>query len=235
MNRKLIAILAAAGCLLWSAAWAQENEGDAQVAGMAPAAAQADAPSNPDLPTFKGEAAPADAFPPKADFNQKRDARANEAAGPSSAGSPFKWIVGILFLAAMGGAAYYMRKRGFGGGAPVRGKGPYHITQQLVVGPKHRIVVLDGEGRRLIVGVAGESMTLLSGGPHGKQSAAISAKSGDGEPVDMQAISDESAQGAETFEDAQDEAADDDERQDENSVAQQIESRIKGLKRFLAN
>jgi flagellar biogenesis protein FliO len=94
-----------------------------------------------------------------------------------------------------------------------------------VVGPKHRLVVIESEGRQLLLGVSGDHMALLTGQapatPAIERPLAVNAAPQVDEGVELCALT----EGGEAPADGEGPSA----------VQRQIEERVRGLKRFLVS
>lgn len=75
----------------------------------------------------------------------------------------FVFVIGLLL-----GTLWFVRARGIGLG-PMSGKG-LRVVNSLRLGNKHRLDVVDYAGRRLLIGVAPNQITLLDNQPQSAQS-----------------------------------------------------------------
>ena len=66
----------------------------------------------------------------------------------------FVFVLGLLLA-----TLWFVRTRGIGGGA-MQGKN-LRVVNSLRLGPKHRLDVVEYEGKRLLLGVAANQITLL--------------------------------------------------------------------------
>ena len=71
-----------------------------------------------------------------------------------SAALSFIFVLGLLFA-----TLWFVRTRGIGMGA-LQGKN-LRVVNSLRLGPKHRLDVIEYEGKRLLLGVAAQQITLL--------------------------------------------------------------------------
>lgn len=75
----------------------------------------------------------------------------------------FVFVIGLLL-----GMLWFVRARGIGVG-PMNGKG-LRVVNSLRLGNKHRLDVVDYAGRRLLIGVAPNQITLLDNQPQSSES-----------------------------------------------------------------
>jgi flagellar biosynthetic protein FliO len=77
----------------------------------------------------------------------------------------FVFVIGLLL-----GTLWFVRARGIGVG-PMNGKG-LRVVNSLRLSNKHRLDVVDYAGRRLLIGVAPNQITLLDNQPQSTESEA---------------------------------------------------------------
>lgn len=188
--------------------------------------------------TPEAESAPSD-FPGKTHFIASRDANPNALQGTGSHGS-LAWVVAILFLATLAGSFVLLKKRGIVmplfTQKPKGSSGSLKIVQSLLMGPKHRLAVVDYEGKRLLLGMGGDAVTLLM---TTDRPAVVEA------PIPSETL--ETTLNDETFEEElrladaeptvepQATATPQPEFEDRATMAKTIEERVRQLKRFMAH
>ena len=91
----------------------------------------------------------------------------------------------VFVIALLLGTLWFVRARGVGLG-PMNGKG-LRVVNSLRLSNKHRLDVVDYAGRRILIGVAPNQITLLDNQPQSAQDASLPAgqdSPGQGQPGD---------------------------------------------------